>query len=60
MSIVLDLSGLTFMGSTGAQLVMSAAIRSRGDGNRLRGQRTVRRVFELCGVERMLPFADTA
>lgn len=63
LSIVLDLSGLTFMDSTGVRLVMTAAARSRADGNRLvvlRGQRTVQRVFELCGVERLLPFADTA
>lgn len=60
-AIVLDLSRLTFMGSTGVRLVMTAAARSRADGNRLvvlRGSRVVQRVFELCGVERQLPFAD--
>lgn len=63
LSIVLDLSGLTFMDSSGVRLVMTAAARSRGDGNRLvllRGSPAVQRVFELCGLERLLPFADTA
>ncbi len=62
-SIVVDLSGVTFMDSTGARLVMCAAARSRADGQRLvllRGPRPVQRVFELCGVDRLLPFADTA
>jgi len=60
-AIVLDLSGLTFMDSTGLRLVMSAHARSRADANRLRlmrGSRAVQRVFELTGVEQMLPFAD--
>lgn len=63
LSIVLDLSDLTFMDSTGVRLVMMAAARSRANGNRLvllRGQPAVQRVFELCGVERLLPFDDAA
>jgi anti-anti-sigma factor len=60
LSIVLDLSGLTFVDSTGVQLVLAAAARSRADGDRLvvlPGTPAVQRVFELCGVERLLPFA---
>lgn len=60
-AIVLDLSGLTFMDSTGVRLMLSAHARSRSHCNRLslvRGPASVQRVFELCGVENTLPFAD--
>ena len=60
-AVVVDLSGLTFMDSTGVRLVLSAHARSRADANRLsllRGPASVQRVLELCGVEGMLPFAD--
>jgi stage II sporulation protein AA (anti-sigma F factor antagonist) len=59
--IVLDLSGLTFMDSTGVRLVMAANARSRADADRLalvRGPHAVQRVFELCGVVDLLPFAE--
>lgn len=58
-AIVVDLSALTFMDSTGVRLVLSAHARSRADSNRLslvRGPTSVQRVFELCGVEDLLPF----
>lgn len=60
-SIVIDLSGLTFMDSTGVRLMLNANARSRADANRLtmlRGGVAVQRVLELCGVDRLLPFAD--
>jgi anti-sigma B factor antagonist len=60
-SIVLDLSGLSFMDSTGVRLMLSAHARSRADANRLtmlRGGAAVQRVLELCGVDHLLPFAD--
>lgn len=60
-SIVLDLSGLTFMDSTGVRLILSADARSRAHANRLsllRGPRSVQRVLEISGVEQMLPFSD--
>ena len=60
-SIVLDLSGLTFMDSTGVRLVVTAHARSRADANRLtlrRGQAAVQRVMELSGVDVLLPFDD--
>ncbi|MEA2157106.1 MAG: anti-sigma factor antagonist [Solirubrobacteraceae bacterium] len=60
-SIVLDLSGLTFMDSTGIRVMLSADARSRADSERLallRGPFAVQRVFELTGVVDLLPFAD--
>jgi anti-anti-sigma factor len=60
-SIVLDLSDLTFMDSTGVRLLLSANARSRADSNRLsivRGPASVQRVFELSGVDSTLPFID--
>ena len=60
-SIVLDLSGLTFMDSTGVRLVVNAHTRSRADADRLtlrRGQAAVQRVMELSGVDVLLPFDD--
>ena len=61
LSIVLDLSGLTFIDSTGVRLLIGAHTRSRADSNRLtllRGPHAVQRVFELTGVLDILPFAD--
>lgn len=60
-AIVLDLSGLAFMDSTGVRMMLSAQARSRADANRLtmlRGGPAVQRVLELCGVAQLLPFAD--
>ncbi len=60
-SIVVDLSGLTFMDSTGIRVLIMANARSRDDGNRLallRGPAAVQRVFELSGVDSLLPFVD--
>lgn len=61
LSIVVDLSALTFIDSTGVRLLISAHARSRADSNRLtllRGPSSVQRVFELTGVLNILPFAD--
>jgi anti-sigma B factor antagonist len=58
--IVVDLSGLTFMDSTGVRLLTHAYARSRAGSDRLmllRGSADVQRVFELCGVDDLLPFA---
>lgn len=60
-AIVLDLSDLTFMDSTGVRLLVNAQSRSRADSNRLtllRGRAAVQRVLELTGVDALLPFAD--
>jgi anti-anti-sigma factor len=60
-SIILDLSGLTFLDSTGIRLILEAQVRSRDDANRLvllRGSAMVQRVLTIAGVEKLLPFAD--
>lgn len=60
-SIVLDLSGLAFMDSTGVRLIVNAHTRARADGRRLtllRGQAAVQRVMELSGVDALLAFDD--
>jgi anti-sigma B factor antagonist len=60
-SIVLDLSGLQYLDSTGIRLLLSAHARSGADGDRLsliRGSAEVQRVFELCGVAHVLPFTQ--
>ena len=59
--IVIDLSGLTFIDSTGLRLMISADARSRADSNRLvlrRGPASVQRAFQLVGLEDRLPFVD--
>lgn len=61
LSIVLDLSALEFIDSTGVRLLLQASARSRANSNRLallRGPRAVQRVFELTGILDRLPFAD--
>jgi anti-anti-sigma factor len=58
--IVLDLSDLRFIDSTGIRLIVAADARSRRDGDRLvliPGPRAVHRVFELTGLAERLPFA---
>jgi anti-sigma B factor antagonist len=60
-SILLDLSGLTFMDSTGIRLMLNAHGRSRADSDRLtmlRGSPAVQRVLQLTGVADLLPFID--
>ena len=59
--IVVDLSGLTFIDSTGVRVMVQAQARSRADSNRLtliRPPASVHRVFVVCGLERVLPFGD--
>ncbi|MDX6670904.1 MAG: anti-sigma factor antagonist [Solirubrobacteraceae bacterium] len=59
--IVVDLSGLEFMDSTGIRTLLSLHARSRADGDRLlllRGAPAVQQVLEITGADRLLPFAD--
>jgi len=59
--IVLDLSNLDFIDSSGIRLILAADARSRMDGDRLRlvrGRQSVHRVFELTGVAERLRFVD--
>ncbi len=60
-TIVIDLSNLAFINSTGVHLLVDAELRSRADANGLtllRGSPTVQRVLQICGVETALPFAE--
>lgn len=60
-AIVVDLSGLTFIDSTGLRLLVGAANRSRADADRLmllKGPPAVQRVFRLTALEEHLPFAE--
>ena len=60
-TIVVDLSDLAFINSTGVHLLVDAELRSRADANGLtllRGPATVQRVLQICGVETALPFTD--
>jgi anti-sigma B factor antagonist len=60
LSIVVDLSGLVFVDSAGIRMLLNADARSRADGHRLMllpGSGAVQRVFEICDVQRKLPFA---
>ncbi len=60
-TIVIDLSNLAFINSTGVHLLVDAELRSRADANGLtlrRGSPTVQRVLQICGVETALPFSD--
>jgi anti-anti-sigma factor len=60
-SIVLDLSQLSFIDSTGIRMLVMADARSRADSARLsvvRPPETVLRVLRLAGIEERLPFVD--
>jgi anti-anti-sigma factor len=59
--IVVDLSALHFMDSTGIRLLLEAHARSQANGGRLgilRGSAPVHRAVEICGLDRTLPFLD--
>ena len=59
--LVLDLSGLSFMDSTGLRLIIAAHQRVAGDGRRLlvvRGPEAVQRIFSVTRLEDRLEFLD--
>ena len=59
--VVIDLSGVGFIDSSGLHMILKAHARSDADSNRLRirrGPRRVQRVFELTGTDSRLPFID--
>jgi anti-sigma B factor antagonist len=61
--LVLDLSGLDFMDSTGLRLVVLADERARSEGRRftlVRGRPDVQRVFEITRMTDRLEFVDSA
>ena len=59
--IIIDLSGVSFMDSTGLKVLLRANARSRAGSDRLeviQGSRRVQRAFELTNTEQLLPFSD--
>lgn len=57
--VLVDLSGLTFMDSSGLRTIIEAARHARENGWRLElrpGTEAVQRVFEMTGADRLLPF----
>ena len=59
--LLLDLSGLSFIDSCGVHALINARNRCAQQGARLviiPGPRAVQRVFEICGLIDILPFAD--
>ena len=58
-SIVLDLSGVSFLDSIGVSAIVRGALRSRANGDRLRvvTSPAVDRVIDLCGLRERLPLA---
>jgi anti-anti-sigma factor len=59
--IVLDLTGVAFMDSSGIRLILQALARSRQDGNRLMlscAPGPVRRLFDLTDLTPRLPFTS--
>jgi anti-anti-sigma factor len=60
-AIVVDLSELTFIDSSGVRLIYTADVRSRQDSDRLvirRGPAKVQRIFVMTDLESRLPFVD--
>lgn len=59
--LVLDLSRLEFMDSTGLRLILGVDANARADGFTfalVRGTAAVQRVFEITGTDAVLPFTD--
>jgi anti-sigma B factor antagonist len=59
--IIVDLSGLDFIDSSGLRVLVESLNRDRQNGNRLRflrGPESVQRVMELTCLDAVLPFAD--
>jgi anti-anti-sigma factor len=60
-ALELDLGGVDFMDTSGLQLVVEAHRDARRDGYDLtivHGSTSVRRVFEMAGLDRVLPFTE--
>lgn len=61
--LVLDLSGLTFLDSTGLRLIVGADQRARATGRRLlvvKGPAAVHRVFSITKLDERLEMVDEA
>jgi anti-sigma B factor antagonist len=62
-TLVIDLSRLKFLDSTGLRLIMSAQARAKKRGHRLaivEGTKAVQRIFRLAGVDRRLEIVPQA
>lgn len=62
-ALVLDLRDLSFLDTSGLQMVVEVGRRARTEGFELtlvRGPHAVQRVFEIAGLTEMLPFSDGA
>jgi anti-anti-sigma factor len=62
-TLVVDLSKLTFLDSTGLRCIVTADERARGDGRRIvivRGPDAVQRVFSITRLEDRLEMVDDA
>jgi anti-sigma B factor antagonist len=57
-TIVLDLRGLSFLDSAGVRVVAMAHRRLRDRLVIVRGHHPVQRVFEICGLDKLLRFID--
>jgi anti-sigma B factor antagonist len=60
-TIIVDLSGLQFIDSSGIRVLLTESKRSTADSNRvrfLRGTDQVERTLALCGLDQRLPFLD--
>jgi anti-sigma B factor antagonist len=61
-TVFLDLAGLTFMDSSGVQMIIEADRRLRDDARELvilRAPKHVRRLLELCGLSEILQLSET-
>jgi anti-sigma B factor antagonist len=61
-AVVVDLSGLRFIDSSGLQMLAQAELKLRASGGQLvlvRGSRAVCRVFELAGLDRHFAWCDS-
>jgi anti-sigma B factor antagonist len=59
--LVIDLTQVSFIDSTGISVIVNTSERCAGQSTRLviiPGPRAVQRVFELCGLTKILPFAE--
>jgi len=58
-AVVLDLSGITFIDSTGLRLIVAASVRSTRNGNHLSivPSPAVDRVIDLCDIRGQLPLS---
>ena len=59
--VVLDLGELRFLDTSGLRLILETAEASRRDGFRftvLRGSAAVQRLFDVAGVEELVPFEE--